>query len=80
MIMLDIAPLLHWTLAREALTRKAAHAIDEAEVIVISSISIWQIGLKALRGKLELPLPAREYVDRLKEADKVRIEPVTEAT
>jgi len=78
MIVLDTAPLLYWTLSKDQLTFKAAEAIDGADEILISSISIWEIGLKALRGKLDLPLPTREYVGRLKEADKVRIVPVTE--
>ncbi|MHC1743848.1 MAG: type II toxin-antitoxin system VapC family toxin [Syntrophobacteraceae bacterium] len=44
------------------------------------SISIREIGLKALRGKLVLPLPVRDYVARLGEVERVRILPLTEAT
>jgi PIN domain nuclease of toxin-antitoxin system len=80
MIVLDTAVLLYWTMAREQLSPKAAEAIDGAQDIIISSISIWEIGLKAKRGKLGLPLPIRDYVERLKEAEKVQIVPVTEAT
>ena len=80
MIVLDTAVLLYWTLARDELSPRAAQAIDGAQEIIISSISIWEIGLKAKRGKLGLPLPVREYVERLLEAERVRIMPVTEAT
>jgi len=31
-----------------------------------SSISIWEIGIKIKRGKLEIPLSIKEYVDRIR--------------
>ncbi len=80
MIVMDTAPLLYWTLSMEKLTRKALEAIEGAEEIIVSSISIWEIGLKAKRGKLELPLTVREYAKRLREAEKVQILPVTDTT
>ena len=80
MIVLDTAALLYWTLAGEKLSAKGTQAIDGAQEIIISSNSIREIGLKARRGKLNLPLPAGEYVDRLKEVEKVLIVPVTEVT
>lgn len=80
MIVLDTAALLYWTLAGEKLSVKATQAIDGAQEIIISSISIWEIGLKARHGKLSLPLPVGGYVERLKEVEKVQIVPVTEAT
>jgi PIN domain nuclease of toxin-antitoxin system len=78
MVVLDTSALLYWTLAGEELSAKAAETIDGAQEIIISSISIWEIGLKAKRGKLDLPMPVGEYVERLKEVEKVKIVPVTE--
>jgi PIN domain nuclease of toxin-antitoxin system len=78
MVVLDTAPLLYWTLTPEKLSANATQTIQAATEIVISSISIWEIGIKVKRGKLELPLPIDAYAARLKETDRVRIEPVTE--
>lgn len=79
MVVLDTSALIYWTLVPGALTEQAATAIAAAEAVVISSISIWEIGLKVKRGKLELPLTPAELVVKLEATDRVRIEPVTSA-
>ena len=79
MVVLDTSALLYWTVAPDKLTAGAARAIETAPQIVISSISIWEIGLKVKRARLELPLSIEAFVARLKETDRVRIEPVTDA-
>jgi PIN domain nuclease of toxin-antitoxin system len=80
MILLDTAALLYWTLSPTHLTAQATTAIAQAEQVLLSSISIWEIGLKASTGKLALPLPLRTYVETVKIANKVEITPVTELT
>ena len=62
------------------LSGRAVTVIAAAQEIVVSSISIGEIGLKVKRGKLELPLSAAAFVVRLEVTDRVRIEPVTAAT
>ena len=78
MVVLDTAALLYWTIDRPSLSRPAEIAIATAQEIVISSISIWEIALKAKSGKLAIPLPIREYVELLRQAHKIQITPVTE--
>lgn len=80
MVVLDTSALLYWTFSPEQLSANAAKAIEEAREVAISSISIWEIGLKVKRGRLELPLSPDAFVLKLKETDRVRIEPVTEVT
>jgi PIN domain nuclease of toxin-antitoxin system len=80
MILLDTSALLYWTLSRKNLTGQATSAIAQAEKVFLSSISIWEIGLKASNGKLALPLPLRAFVETVKKANKVEIIPVTEMT
>ncbi len=80
MIVLDTSALLYWAFAPEKLSVNAASAIETADEVIISSISIWEIGLKVKRAKLELPLSPEAFVAHLKGADRVRIEPVTEVT
>ena len=76
MIVLDTSALLFWTLHRERLSEAASVAISEAERVLVSSISIWEIGIKVGRGGLSIPLPVREYAERLEQLARVDILPV----
>ena len=80
MIVLDTSALLFWTLDRHRLTDAAMTAIEEEELRVVSSISIWEVGLKVKRGGLILPLSVEDYVERLKKVDGLQIRPVDEGT
>lgn len=79
-VVLDTSALLYWTIADEHLTTKAVQAVTQAEQIIVSSISIWEIGLKVKNAKLSLPLSIQDYVEALKQTDRVQIVPVTETT
>jgi PIN domain nuclease of toxin-antitoxin system len=76
MIVLDTAALLFWTLDPTQLSQPASQSISKADRIVISSISVWEIGSKVKRGKLQIPLPISEYVERLQKLDRLEILPV----
>ncbi len=65
MIVLDTSALIFWTLDPQRLSPKAKQALEQADHILISSISLWEIALKVKRQKLDIPLPINEYVDRL---------------
>ncbi len=80
MVVLDTSALLFWLFAPERLSANAATAIAAATQIVVSSISIWEIGIKVQRGKLEIPLSPELLVAKLNETQGVRIEPVTDKT
>lgn len=80
MVVLDTAALLFWTLDPDQLSADAAEAIELADRILVSSIAIWEIGIKAKRGKLGIPISVREYAERLKGVDRVEIIPVDELT
>ena len=73
MIVLDTSALLYWTLDPAQLSLKAKQAIEQADRIVISSISVWEIALKVKRQKLVLPLPVPEYVERLQRLEALEI-------
>ncbi len=76
MIVLDTSALLFWTLDPDNLSRKAAQAIGQADRVLISSISIWEIALKVKRQVLEIPLPVNDYASRLQRLEKLEILPV----
>ena len=77
-VVLDTSALLYWTLSPERLTKTARRAIAKGEHdgILVSAISVWEIGLKVQRGALSLGLPFNAYVQRLQRADALTLVPV----
>lgn len=69
MIVLDTSALLFWTLDPPLLSPRAGEAIAQADQILVSSISIWEIGVKVKRDKLVLPIAVRDYAERLATVD-----------
>lgn len=75
-VLLDTCALIFWTLDPDALTVKARKTIEASEQVGISAISLWEIGIKAKRKGLDLPLSFGDYVDRLRTVDGLDILPV----
>ena len=71
MIVLDTVALLFWMFERVKLSKDAARAIASADRIAVSSISIWEIGVKVNKGKLSIPLPVPELTERLERVDRL---------
>ena len=76
MIVLDTSALIFWTLDRARLSEAAAQAISSADRIALSSISIWEIGIKVKRKRLFIPVSIQEFTDKLETIDRVDILPV----
>ena len=76
MVVLDTSALLFWTLHRDRLSAAASDAISAADRVLVSSISIWEIGVKVGRGRLSIPLSVREYAGRLERIARVEVLPV----
>ena len=75
-IVLDTSALVFWTLNRDRLSRTAAQAIADADRIALSSISIWEIGIKVKKGQLSIPISIQEFTDKLEQIDRLDILPV----
>ena len=76
MIVLDTSALIFWTLDRARLSEAAAQAISSTDRIALSSISIWEIGIKVKRQRLFIPVSIQEFTDKLETIDRVDILPV----
>jgi PIN domain nuclease of toxin-antitoxin system len=79
MILLDTSALIFWTLDQKKLTPSATEAIEAAERVTLSSISLWEIGIKVKKGRLEIPYAIDEYAQKLKAVQKLEILAVDEA-
>lgn len=75
-IVLDTSALVFWTLNRDRLSRTAAQAISDADRIALSSISIWEIGIKVKKEQLSIPISIQEFTDKLEPIDRLDILPV----
>jgi len=77
-IVLDTHALLWWALDPEQLSKRAAATLREMEQAggYASSISIWELGIKVKRGKLELPLTIEEFTRRIEGGGIVELVPV----
>lgn len=80
MLVLDTSALLFWTFAPDRLTDRASSAIADADRIILSSISIWEVGVKQARKKLDIPLSAHEFAQMVGDLERVEIVPVDVAT
>lgn len=80
MVVLDTCALLWWSFDPAQLSGPAASAckLMERQGGWISSISIWEIGIKSKKGKLDIGMSLGEFVARIKRT-RVEIVPVDEA-
>lgn len=80
MIVLDTCALIWWTLDPENLSEPALKACENIYRTggIISSISLWEIGIKIKKGTLDIGLTLEEYIQRLRQIDELEIVPVDE--
>ncbi len=73
--LLDTHALLWWTLDPEQLSARAREVCQQMEEDggLVSSISLWELGIKVKRGALVLPLELDAYVRRLRDLEWLEI-------
>ena len=64
-MILDTCALLWLAAGGKKLGRDTLKEINAAPAVYVSAISGFEIAVKAARGKLKLPLPAREWFDKV---------------
>ena len=65
MIVLDTCGVLWLAGEHTRLSAKTLTRLDEEPIVAVSAISAFEISLKWLARKLELPVPAREWWDEV---------------
>jgi PIN domain nuclease of toxin-antitoxin system len=66
----------------ERLRPATVKRLDEARKgkgLVISAISVWEVGMHAARGRIRLAVPLRDWVERALSAPGVRLVPLDAA-
>lgn len=79
-ILLDTCALIWWTLDPKKLSSKATEACQKMERNegIISSISIWEIGIKIKNNKLDIGMSIEKYTELLSMLGYLKIIPVDE--
>lgn len=82
MILLDTHALLWWALDPARLSARATELLSQMERGggLASSISIWELGVKIQRGKLELGITIDEFARRVQLTGVVELVPVDTRT
>jgi len=81
-IVLDTHALLWWALDLARLSQAAAERLSEMERRggFASAISIWELGVKIQRGKLDLGISIEEFTHRIEESSIVELLAANTAT
>jgi len=62
-LLLDTCGLLWLAAGHRRLSSAARRRIDSARLVGVSAITAWEVGLKAARGDLKLPMEAEEWFE-----------------
>ena len=79
MIVLDTHAWIWWVAGSPDLSRKARQAIEdhqESASILVSSISVWELSMLVMRGRLALTMPPGEWISRSEALPCLRFVPV----
>ena len=63
MIVLDTATWIWRASDPRRLSSKARRAIDEAERVLVSAISVWEVAMLVARRRIQLDRPVEQWVD-----------------
>lgn len=77
MILLDTHVWIWWSSEPERLSAPARFAIEQAESVGVSPISIWEIATKVVNGKLSLDRPLRLWIAQAIALPKVELVGIT---
>ncbi len=79
MIVLDTHVVIWSYLAPERIPHDAREAIMNADISGIATITLWEIGMMALKDRLdfELPVPLDEWMQRIVSQERITVLPIT---
>lgn len=80
MVLLDTCALVWWALDPAKLSRKAASICERMEKDggFVSSIALWELGIKIKRRKLDIGMSVRTFCEKLRQTGVLEILPVDE--
>ncbi len=79
-VFLDTCALLYLASGSDRLSIHAKTLIDNAGVVFVSPITAWEISVKAIRGKLTLPMEPEEWFWKTLKNHNVQLYPLEPRT
>jgi PIN domain nuclease of toxin-antitoxin system len=76
-IVVDTHVLVWWTNAYDKLSLVAREALEKTEVVAVSAITGWEVGILASRRRIEIEGDALWWMRNLAAAQNLRILPIT---
>jgi len=76
-LLLDTCGLLWLAAGHRRLSAPARKRIDSATLVGVSAITAWEVGLKAARGELKLPMEAEEWFEGVVEHHRLQVFEIT---
>jgi len=76
-IVIDTHVLVWWATGLSMLSHEAQKAIDEADIVAFSSVTAWEVGTLARRGRIEIPVGTRAWMHSVMAAHHLAVIPVT---
>lgn len=77
-LLLDTCALIWWTLDQPQFSQEALAILNTSDELYLSSISIWEVGIKIKNKKIDIGMSIQSYADKLKDLPALHIVPVTE--
>lgn len=59
------------------LSLNALASISEAETVGLSTISLWEVAMLESKGRIDLKMPCREWLNTYTKAPKIKLLPIT---
>ena len=79
-LLLDTCAVIWLASGSDLISKRTRQFIDEASIVYVSPISMWEIARKERKGTLVLPLPPKEWFDRVIEQHDLSVLPLTPET
>jgi PIN domain nuclease of toxin-antitoxin system len=77
-VLVDTHALLWWKAGSDRLVRSARRRLDRAEVVLVSAISCWEVGMLERKGRIALDRPVAAWCnDLFAPSGRLRPVPVT---
>ena len=77
MVVIDTHVLLWSQMVPEMLSKNASKSIEDAKVIIVASITLWEIAMLEHKNRIRLPIPLVDWLKEVCRQPKVRLQEIT---
>lgn len=75
-VLLDTHALLWWQARSKKLSRRAARTLGEADPILVSTITCWEVATLVAQGRVRLDRSIDDWLDAMSDTSPIRLVPL----